>query len=151
MRRINNLDSMDCGPTCLNIVAKLYGRFYEKEYLNYICSLTNKGTSLLNLSLAAEKMGFQSMGVLLKFADIFDSELLPIIAYVDNRHYIVVRKTDARYIYVTDPAKGDICYNHDNFLKLWMGANADLETENGVALLIKPSNHAGDGNKTRNI
>ena len=43
------LDSMDCGPTCLRIIAAFYGRHYSLQNLRDRCHITREGVSLLGL------------------------------------------------------------------------------------------------------
>jgi hypothetical protein len=56
-------DAMDCGPACLQMIAKHYGRNYRLESLRDNCFLTREGVSLLGISEAAEKTGFRTTGV----------------------------------------------------------------------------------------
>lgn len=58
---------MDCGPSCLAIIAKHYGRKVEREQLREICSLGKDGVSLLGISKAAETIGFKTIGGRLSF------------------------------------------------------------------------------------
>ena len=51
-------DAMDCGPTCLRMVARHYGKQYSLAYLRQNAYLTRQGVSLLGISEAAEKIGF---------------------------------------------------------------------------------------------
>lgn len=44
------LDSMDCGPTCLRIIAAFYGRHYSLQNLRDRCHITREGVSLLGIS-----------------------------------------------------------------------------------------------------
>ena len=57
------LDGMDCGPTCLRMVAKHYGRNFNLRTLSKLCGFNREGISLLGLSEAAEKIGLRTMGV----------------------------------------------------------------------------------------
>ena len=51
---------MDCGPTCLRMVAKYYGRNFRLETLRQFCEISKEGVSLLGISDASEKIGFRS-------------------------------------------------------------------------------------------
>jgi ATP-binding cassette subfamily B protein len=54
-------DQMDCGPTCLRIVAKHYGRNFTVQTLRKFCEINREGVSLLGISDAAEKTIRQSI------------------------------------------------------------------------------------------
>lgn len=42
-------DVMDCGPTCLAMICKYYGKSYGVEYLRDLCFITNEGVSLYGI------------------------------------------------------------------------------------------------------
>jgi ATP-binding cassette, subfamily B, bacterial len=59
----NQLDSMDCGPSCLRMVAKHYGKEYSLQFLREKCYIDRAGVSLKGISEAAELIGFRTMAV----------------------------------------------------------------------------------------
>jgi ATP-binding cassette subfamily B protein len=61
------LDSKDCGPTCIKIIAKHYGVFYSLQYLRDICGITREGISLFDLSTGCEQIGLRTLSVKLIF------------------------------------------------------------------------------------
>ena len=56
------LDAMDCGPTCLRMIARYYGKSYSLQSLRSRSYLTRNGVSLLGISDAAEAIGFRTIG-----------------------------------------------------------------------------------------
>jgi len=50
-------DQMDCGATCLAMVAKYHGKAYTILKLREMCSATRSGVSMLGISDAAENSG----------------------------------------------------------------------------------------------
>ncbi|MBL7879723.1 MAG: C39 family peptidase, partial [Chryseobacterium gambrini] len=60
-------DSKDCGPTCLRIVSKHYGKSISLQQIRNLSETTREGSSLLGLSDAAEDLGFRSLGVQINF------------------------------------------------------------------------------------
>lgn len=56
-------DSRDCGPTCLKIIAKHYGKILNVKILRSLSETTRQGSNLLTLSYAAEKIGFRTLGI----------------------------------------------------------------------------------------
>ena len=55
-------DTKDCGPTCLRMIAKHYGRTYSLQNIREKSVLTREGVSMLGISHAAEKLGFRTLG-----------------------------------------------------------------------------------------
>ena len=57
------LDSMDCGPACLKIIARYFGKYYSLQHLRDLCGITREGVSFLDLSYGAEKIGLHTLAV----------------------------------------------------------------------------------------
>lgn len=131
-------DYKDCGPTCLKIVAKHYGKTINIQELRDISETTREGSNLLFLSDAAEKVGFRTLGVKLNITRLEEAPL-PCILHWNKNHYVVLYKIKKNRYYISDPAFGLIEYNKQDFLKFWIGNNADDSTQEGVALLMEAS------------
>lgn len=131
-------DSKDCGPTCLKIIAKHYGKTLNIQTLRSLSETTREGSNLLTLSDAAEKIGFRTLGVKLSIKKLVEAPL-PCILHWNNNHYVVLYRVKKNKYYVSDPAHGLLKYNEEDFLKFWIGNNATNETEEGIALLLEPT------------
>ncbi|MFH6965713.1 peptidase domain-containing ABC transporter [Flavobacterium sp. FlaQc-28] len=129
-------DFKDCGPTCLKIIAKHYGKTINIQELRDASETTREGSNLLFLSDAAEKIGFRTLGVKLS-AERLEEAPLPCILHWNKNHYVVLYKIKKGTYYISDPAFGLIEYNKEDFLKFWIGNNADDSTQEGIALLIE--------------
>ena len=57
------LDSMDCGPSFLRMIAKFYGRVYSIQNLREKAFITREGVSMFGISEAVEAIGFRTQGV----------------------------------------------------------------------------------------
>ena len=90
----NQHDTMDCGPTCLRMVAAHYGRLYSLENLREKSLITREGTSMLGISEAAENIGFRTTGVKVNFEELKTAPL-PCIVHWNQGHFIVVYKITA--------------------------------------------------------
>lgn len=73
------LDSMDCGPSCLRMIAKYYGRSYSVQYLREHGFITREGVTMLGISDAAELIGFRTMGVRITLEQLRTEVPLPCI------------------------------------------------------------------------
>lgn len=129
-------DHKDCGPTCLKIIAKYYGKTINIQELRDFSETTREGSNLLFLSDAAEKIGFRTLGVKLSVTRIEEAPL-PCILHWNKDHYVVLYKIKKGKYYISDPAFGLLEYNREEFVKFWIGNNADNETKEGIALLIE--------------
>jgi ATP-binding cassette subfamily B protein len=81
---------MDCGATCLAMIAKHYGKNYSIQKLREMCSATRAGVSMLGISDAAEKLGFKTFGARLNFEKLANEVPLPCIVHWRQKHFVVV-------------------------------------------------------------
>jgi ATP-binding cassette subfamily B protein len=131
-------DAKDCGPTCIRIISKFYGKNITLQQIRNLSETTREGSSLLGLSDAAEKLGFKSLGVQIDFKTLKEEVPMPCIVHWNKVHFVVVYKIDKKgKIYISDPSYGLITYTKDEFIKFWIGENADENTEEGIALLLE--------------
>lgn len=129
-------DSKDCGPTCLRIIAKHYGKLISLPEIRNISETTREGSSLLKLSEAADEMGFKTIGAKLDFNKLKNAPL-PLIVHYDKNHFVVVYRIKNDVVYLSDPAYGLIKLSKEEFIARWIGNNADEQTKEGITLLIE--------------
>jgi ATP-binding cassette subfamily B protein len=124
---------MDCGPSCLRIISKFYGKNIPLDYLRTLCDTQRSGTSLLGLTEASEALGFTAEPITIGYDDLNDKEYFPCIAYCNQKHFVVIYRISNNKVYVSDPAHGLLQYKKEDFEKYWRGSN-----ETGVVLLLVP-------------
>ena len=140
---------MDCGPSCLQAIAKYYGRSYSLQFLRTRAFLTREGVSMLGISEAAEHIGFRTKGYRLSWEDFRDDAPLPCIVHWKQRHFVVVydikkkkrfsalpgfkkQKDSEELVYISDPALGLLTYTKDEFLKGWISTKSEGNKEGAV-------------------
>ena len=107
---------MDCGPMCLHMVAKHYGKNIGLEKLRNDAGLSKQGVSLLGLSEAAERIGIKTHRVAISYEQLKNEAPLPAILHWNQNHFVVVTpKANKKTITVADPAKGIISYTKEEF------------------------------------
>ena len=60
---IKQRDQMDCGPTCLKMITKYYGKNFSLPFLRENCYIGKQGVSILGIATAAEKIGLRTLAV----------------------------------------------------------------------------------------
>lgn len=128
-------DSKDCGPTCLRIISKHYGKLISLREIRELSETTRSGSNLLKLSDAAEAIGFKSLGLKMSFIKLKEAPL-PLIVHWNKTHFIVVYKLKDDIIHVSDPAFGLMTYTKKEFISHWIGNNASETSKEGIALLL---------------
>ena len=109
------LDSMDCGPSCLRMVAAYYGRRFQLADLRDMCYANRNGVTMLGISDAAEAIGFRCVGIKTAFGRLRRHVILPCIIHWRQDHFAVVYKIKVKgegnklrgYVLVADPAELD--------------------------------------------
>ena len=139
------MDSQDCGPACLKIIAKHFGKFYSLQSLRDKCGITKEGVSLLDLSTGAESIGLRTLAIKCTIDDVVNSVPFPAIIFWKDSHFVVVYYANKKYIWVSDPAKGRIKYTHEEFKKGWYQKGA----MQGVLLAIEPTAEFKDSKAER--
>ncbi|NVO08731.1 MAG: peptidase domain-containing ABC transporter [Bacteroidales bacterium] len=135
-------DAMDCGPTCLRIVARYYGKHYNVQTLRERCYITREGVSMLGISRAAESIGFRTMGVKISFEQLLKEAPLPAIVHWNQSHFVVVYditgKKGKEVVHVSDPGGGLVSFPREEFIRCWVSTVEEGE-KRGVALLLEAS------------
>ena len=135
------LEAKDCGPTCLKIVAKYYGKTLNIQNLRNFSETNRLGSSLQNLAKAAENLGFRSLGIRLELDKLKEIQL-PCILHWNSNHYVVLykiekKKAGNRKVYfIADPASGLLKYDEENFIKSWSAGNSAADSE-GIVLILE--------------
>jgi ATP-binding cassette subfamily B protein len=134
-------DQMDCGPTCLRMIAKFYGKHYSLKSLREAAHITREGVSMKGIAEASEQIGFRSVGVKITFEQLDEEAKLPCILHWNQNHFVVLppqeynaSKKNSR-ITVVDPAHGERTLTREAFLKSW----ATAEDGRGFVLMLEPS------------
>ena len=146
---------MDCGPSCLAMIVKYYGKDVGIDQLRKICSLGKEGVSLLGISKAAEVIGFKTIGGRLSFDILAHKALLPCIVHWNQNHFVVVykiknHKKGESTIYVADPSKGLVTYTKEEFCEYWISTKTEGE-EKGIVLLLEPTEQFYAQNETETM
>ena len=147
------LDAMDCGPTCLKMVFKYYGKQINLEGLKKASQIGTTGVSLLGMSEAAEKYGFHTRSAKVTFEQLLEDAPLPCILHWNQYHFVVLTPSvNKKRLTIADPAKGLITYTKAEFLESWISINKAGE-QKGIALLLTPrgSFYQQDDEKDREI
>ncbi|WP_316803119.1 peptidase domain-containing ABC transporter [Pedobacter nototheniae] len=131
-------DSKDCGPTCIRMIAKFYGKDYSLQTLREKGNLSKEGISINGISKIGEHIGFRSLAVKVDFEKLKAEAPLPAIAHWNQNHFIVIYKITDKKVYAADPSFGLISYSHEEFLRGW-GCDIVQGKEKGILLLLDPT------------
>ncbi|MDR2234212.1 MAG: peptidase domain-containing ABC transporter [Tannerella sp.] len=134
------LDAMDCGPSCLRMIAKHYGRVFSVRQLREKSFIQRTGVNLMGMSEAAESIGFRTTAVRTSIKKLKEQAKLPCILHWRQEHFVVLykitRKKDKYFFHIADPAYGLLKYDEDQFKSSWI-STVQSGTEKGVAMFLE--------------
>jgi ATP-binding cassette, subfamily C, bacteriocin exporter len=139
--KVKQRDITDCGAACLASIAMHHGIRLPVARIRQMACTDKKGTNVLGMVEAAQKMGFTAKGV--KGGRESLSKIpLPAIAHVAKKnglhHFVVVAAVTEKHISIMDPADGHMHKRpQEAFLSEWTG----------VLILIMPGNSIQHTNK----
>lgn len=124
--KIKQRDITDCGAACLVSVAAYYRLLLPVARIRQLAATDQKGTTVLGMVEAAQKLGFQAKGVKAPFESLSKIPQ-PTIAHVtipnsQLQHYVVIYRVTSEQITVMDPADGKLHpLSPDEFKAVWTG------------------------------
>lgn len=134
------LNSMDCGPTCLRMIAKFYGKNYTSDFIRKTTGYGKVGVSLGSIANAAHDLGFETSGTKLNVEQLLDLSDGPSILHWEQNHFVVLipSASNSKYISIADPGKGILRYTREEFAEKWTPTH-DVNNGLGIALLLTPT------------
>jgi len=140
--KIKQHDIKDCGAACLASIGHHYKIHLPIAKIRQLASTDLRGTNVLGIIQAAEKMGFSAKGVK-GGIDALSKIPKPSIAHVvlknQLHHFVVIYKVGKKYVEVMDPAFGSMeKYTLEAFQEIW----------SGVLILMAPSESFKTYNET---
>ncbi|SEN25264.1 bacteriocin-processing peptidase. Cysteine peptidase. MEROPS family C39 [Chitinophaga rupis] len=139
--RVKQRDISDCGAACLASVAAYYHLQLPVARIRQYAGTDRKGTNVLGVIEAAQKLGFQAKGVKGPL-EALNNIPKPAIAHVVVngllQHFVVVYRVTAKQVVVMDPIDGMYHHlSHDDFKKTWTS----------VLVLLMPDEDFKTGNE----
>ena len=134
---------MDCGPTCLRMVAKHFGQSFSLPFLRDKCYIDRNGVSLRGISEAAELIGLKTLAVKIpttgkKNEPSLAEAPMPTIVHWNQNHFVVAYKISKSHVWIADPGSGKYKLTISEFEKSWIS-----DGNTGVVLLLEPTNDFG--------
>lgn len=138
---VHQRDQMDCGPACLSMIIKYFGKDIDLHHIREISFITREGVNLLGISDAAEKLGFETFPTTLSNEQLEQNyNSLPCIIHWNQNHFVVLYKivmnrfTRKVTYKVADPAHGIVSLPKEKFNRSW-----HTREGKGVALFLEPT------------
>lgn len=133
-------DQMDCGPACVSMLAKYYGKNLPLSYLRSLAQLNRGGVSVAGIRDALGIIGMESATFELTVKQLYSVCPLPAILHWDQNHFVVLYdvkhsvRGGKKWLYsVANPAYGKHTYTEKDFQTHW------LNGDKGIAIVAEPT------------
>lgn len=134
------LDGMDCGPTCLRMIARYYGKKFSVQQLRESSFIQRTGVNLLGISEAAESIGLRTTGIRTTIDNLKQQSKLPCILHWNQMHFVVLYRIEKSkgkvFFHIADPAYGLLKYEEEELKKCWISTRQG-GIEKGIAMLVE--------------
>lgn len=140
---IKQPDTMECGATCLRMIAHHYGKMYSAEAMRQLCSVGHNGISMLSLNEAAIKIGFRTICGRMTVEKLVEQHPFPCILHWNQEHFVVLHQVKRApkgklKFYIADPGKCLLTIDEDNFRKAWI-TNNSTQDKKGILMALQPT------------
>lgn len=130
-------NEMDCGPTCLYMISKYYGRNFSLEKLRELTEISKEGVNILGISDAAEKIGYHTQAFQADTKELQQIQL-PCILHWQQSHFVVLYKRKKNNYFIADPGIGLIKYPEQELEHYWVSDKTG-NRKTGVVLSLQPT------------
>ncbi|WP_187790811.1 cysteine peptidase family C39 domain-containing protein, partial [Salmonella sp. S060_01291] len=116
-------DEKDCGPTCLAMLSKYWGKNVSIAKIREYTKTDLYGTNVLGMIQGGKKIGLDIEGFKAESFDDLYKISTPFIIHVvkDNQleHFVIIEKIKKDKVYIIDPAYGRSVQSQEELLKSW--------------------------------
>lgn len=144
-------DAMECGATCLRMIARYYGKTYSAEAMRRLCVPGHNGISLQSLNEAARRIGFHTVCGRMTIEKLVEQHPFPCILHWNQEHFVVLyavkqNRHGTKTFYLADPGRYLRTVDEDTFCQSWTSNDKDVQAK-GILMALQPTDefYAGQG------
>ena len=132
-------DQMDCGPSCVRMVASAYGKDYSLSYLRALSHLTREGVSISGIRDAMLHIGLASASFMMTTEQLREKCPLPAVLHWEQNHFVVLYGTrrswpSGKWLYnIANPAFGRQTVDEEELNEKWANGGK------GVVVACEPT------------
>lgn len=131
---LTQLESSDCGPTCLKIICLYFNKNIDIQCIRNKCFINKNGVNLLDLITVAEKLGFDVYPIELSVDELIKQNTYPCLLHWDENHYVILEKYDNHNFYIANPSIGKVVLSKNEFIGYW-----NKEKKKGIVVFFEPN------------
>ena len=118
---VMQLEALECGAAALCMVMAYYGKWVPLEQVRIDCGVSRDGSRAKNIYMAAEHYGFSVKAFRMSPENLRDKGQFPCIIHWNMNHFVVVDGFRGRWVYLNDPARGEVKVSWEEFDRSFTG------------------------------
>ena len=138
---IMQMEALECGAACLDMVLAYYGRWVPLEQVRSDCGVSRDGSNAKNVLVAARSYGLEAKPFRMAPDALKEHGIFPCIVHWEFDHFIVVNGFKKDKVYVNDPARGSVVLTDEQFDRGFTG----------ICLMFLPTESFEPGGKPKGI
>lgn len=130
----HQLESSDCGLTCVRIMARYWGKRVSNKRLREMADMSRLGVTIRDMRRILGELGLEATAAKLSVEQA-EQMPLPAILHWEQKHYVVLYEVNAKkgLFKIADPGNGKLIVQREDFERAFCGFN-----DRGIAILAGP-------------
>ena len=138
---VMQMETLECGAASLTMILAYYGRWVPLEQIREDCGVSRDGSNAKNILKAARSYGLNAKAYRYNPERLREVGKFPMIVHWEFNHFIVLDGFKGNYVYINDPARGNVKMTFEQF----------DEGYTGVCLMFDPSEAFVPGGRPKSI
>ncbi len=140
---IMQLEALECGAACLDMILAYYGKWIPLEKVRKDCGVSRDGSNANHIRLAAINYGMNADGYKVEASYFREDGIFPCILFWNNNHFVVLDGFHKGKAVLNDPARGTVEISYEEFESSFSGIVIELSPGENFVPEGKPKSIMG--------
>ena len=118
---VMQMEALECGAACLDMILAYYGRFVPLSQLRKECGVNRDGSNLGTIIACAEYYGLKASACRASAEELKTKAECPCMLFWNGNHFVVLDGYKNGRFTINDPGAGIVTYREEQFAKEYSG------------------------------